>query len=79
MVERLLVWEKWREDRGVVAKECEQYAERLGGYVRKRLLILIRRVVVRRSTYDVYCGRGTNGVTAVNSAYYGRRTMNFAS
>ena len=41
MVERLLVWEKWREDRGVVAKECEQYAERLVGYVRKRLLILI--------------------------------------
>ena len=59
MVERLLVWEKWREDRGVVAKECEQYAERLVGYVRKRLLILIRRVVVRRSTYDVYCGRHT--------------------
>ena len=41
MVERLLVWEKWGEDRGVVAKECEQYAERLVGYVRKRLLILI--------------------------------------
>ena len=79
MVERLSALEKCREDRGVVAKECEQYAERLVGYVRKRLLILIRRVVVRRSTYDVYCGRGTNGVTAVNSAYYGRRTMNFAS
>ena len=41
MVERLLVWEKWGEDRGVVAKECEQYAERLVGYARKRLLILI--------------------------------------
>lgn len=41
MVERLLVWQKWGEDRGVVAKECEQYAERLVGYVRKRLLILI--------------------------------------
>ena len=42
MVERLLVWEKWGEDRGVVAKECEQYAERLLGYMRKRLLISIR-------------------------------------
>ena len=41
MVERLLVGQKWGEDRGVVAKECEQYAERLVGYVRKRLLILI--------------------------------------
>lgn len=41
MVERLLVWEKWGEDRGVVAKECDQYAERLVGYARKRLLILI--------------------------------------
>ena len=42
MVERLSALEKCREDRGVVAKECEQYAERLVGYVRKRLLILIR-------------------------------------
>lgn len=41
MVERLSALEKYREDRGVVAKECEQYAERLVGYVRKRLLILI--------------------------------------
>lgn len=41
MVERLLVWEKWGEDRGVVAKEYEQYAVRLVGYARKRLLILI--------------------------------------
>ena len=41
MVERLSALEKCREDRGVVAKECEQYAERLVGYVRKRLLILI--------------------------------------
>ena len=41
MVERLLVWEKWGEDRGVVAKECEQYAVRLVGYVCKRLRILI--------------------------------------
>ena len=42
MVERLSALEKCGEDRGVVAKECEQYAERLVGYVRKRLLILIR-------------------------------------
>lgn len=42
MVERLSTLEKCREDRGVVAKECEQYAERLVGYVRKHLLILIR-------------------------------------
>ena len=42
MVERLSALEKCREDRGVVAKECEQYAERLVGYVCKRLLILIR-------------------------------------
>lgn len=48
MVERLLVWEKWGEDRGVVAKECEQYAERLLGYMRKRLLISIRELL-----YDV--------------------------
>lgn len=41
MVERLLVWEKWGEDRGIVAKECEQYAERLVGYAHKRLRILI--------------------------------------
>jgi len=41
MVERLSALEKCGEDRGVVAKECEQYAERLVGYVRKRLLILI--------------------------------------
>lgn len=41
MVERLSALEKYREDRGVVAKECKQYAERLLGYVRKRLLILI--------------------------------------
>lgn len=41
MVERLLVWEKCREDRGVVAKECEQYAVRLVGYAHKRLRILI--------------------------------------
>ena len=40
MVERLSVLEKWEEDRGVVAKECVQYAERFVGYVRKRLLIL---------------------------------------
>ena len=53
------MWEKWGEDRGVVAKECEQYAVRLVGYAHKR--------------------RDTNGMTAVNSAYYGRRTMNFSS
>jgi len=41
MIERLSGLEKGREDRGVVAKECEQYAERLLGYARKRLLILI--------------------------------------
>jgi len=41
MVERLSALEKCREDRGVVAKECEQYAERLVGYVHKRLRILI--------------------------------------
>lgn len=41
MVERLSVLEKCGEDRGVVAKECDQYAERLVGYVRKRLRILI--------------------------------------
>ena len=41
MVDRLSALEKWGEDRGVVAKECEQYAERLVGYVRKRLRILI--------------------------------------
>ena len=42
MAERLSALEKCREDRGVVAKECEQYAERLLGYMRKRLLISIR-------------------------------------
>ena len=41
MVERLSALEKCREDRGVVAKECEQYAERLVGYAHKRLRILI--------------------------------------
>ena len=41
MAERLSALEKCGEDRGDVAKECEQYAERLVGYVRKRLLILI--------------------------------------
>ena len=41
MVERLLVWEKWGEDRGVVAKECEQYAVRLVGYAHKRVLFLL--------------------------------------
>ena len=41
MVERLSAWGKCGEDRGVVAKECEQYAERLVSYVRKRVLILI--------------------------------------
>lgn len=41
MADRLSALEKCREDRGVVAKECEQYAERFVGYVRKRLLILI--------------------------------------
>lgn len=40
MVERLSALEKCREYRGVVAKECEQYAERLLGYARKRLRIL---------------------------------------
>lgn len=50
MVERLSALEKWEEDRGVVAKECEQYAERLVGYVRKRLLILIGEWL-----YDVRC------------------------
>ena len=55
MVERLLVWEKWGEDRGVVAKECEQYAERLLGYMRKRLLISIRKLLydVRRTMCTV--------------------------
>ena len=42
MAERLSALEKCGEDRGVVAKECDQYAERLVGYARKRLLILIR-------------------------------------
>ena len=41
MAERLSALEKCGEDRGVVAKECEQYAERLGGEWHKRLLILI--------------------------------------
>ena len=41
MVERLSALEKCGEDRGVVAKECDQYAERLVGNARKRLLILI--------------------------------------
>ena len=41
MVERLSALEKCGEDRGVVAKECDQYAERLVGYARKRLLSLI--------------------------------------
>lgn len=41
MVERLSALEKCGEDRGVVAKECEQYAVRLVGYAHKRLRILI--------------------------------------
>lgn len=41
MVESLSAWGKCGEDRGVVAKECEQYAERLVGYARKRLRILL--------------------------------------
>ena len=41
MAERLSALEKCGEDRGVVAKECEQYAERLVGYARKRLRILL--------------------------------------
>ena len=41
MADRLSALEKCREDRGVVAKECEQYAERLVGYAHKRLRILI--------------------------------------
>ena len=54
MVERLSALEKCREDRGVVAKECEQYAERLVGYVRKRLLILIGKWL-----YDFRCSMCT--------------------
>ena len=50
MVDRLSALEKCREDRGVVAKECEQYAERLVGYVCKRLLILKEEWL-----YDVRC------------------------
>ena len=41
MADRLSALEKCGEDRGVVAKECEQYAERLVGYARKRLRILL--------------------------------------
>ena len=55
MVERLSALEKCGEDRGVVAKECEQYAERLLGYMRKRLLISIRKLLydVRRTMCTV--------------------------
>ena len=72
MVERLLVWQKWGEDRGVVAKECEQYAERLVGYVRKRLLILIgewlcdvRRTMCTAVVVRIVCRPSTARTTAV--------------
>lgn len=72
MVERLSALEKCREDRGVVAKECEQYAERLVGYVRKRLLILIgewlydvRRTMCTAVVVRIVCRPSTARTTAV--------------
>lgn len=72
MVDRLSALEKWGEDRGVVAKECEQYAERLVGYVRKRLLILIgewlcdvRRTMCTAVVVRIVCRPSTARTTAV--------------
>lgn len=72
MAERLSALEKCGEDRGVVAKECEQYAERLVGYVRKRLLILIgewlydvRRTMCTAVVVRIVCRPSTARTTAV--------------